>query len=69
MDYKPYSMEWNRRRYLVEAIQQYFDSDASVENVLDDIVDILQENVDHHRGRAEKFQTVLDGLKTLSNNR
>jgi hypothetical protein len=65
MDYKPYSMEWSRRRYLAEAIQQYFDTDASLDVVLDDIVSVLEENVKHHKSRAERFQEVLDGLKSL----
>jgi len=66
MDYKPYSMEWSRRRYLAEAIQQYFDADAPVDVILDDIVDVLGQNVAEHKSRAEKFQQVLDGLKSLS---
>jgi hypothetical protein len=65
MNYKPYSMEWTRRRYLAEVLQQYFDTDASVDNILDDIVNVLEENVEHHRNRAERFQEVLDGLKSL----
>ena len=65
MDYKPYSMEWSRRRYLAEAIQQYFDTDASLDVVLDDIVSVLEENVEHHKNRAERFQEVLNGLKSL----
>ena len=65
MDYKPYSMEWSRRRYLAEAIQKYFDTDASVDIILDDIVDVLGENVAYHKNRAEKFQEVIDGLKSL----
>lgn len=65
MTYKPYSMEWNRHRYLAEAIQQYFNTDASVDTILDDIVDVLEKNVEHHKIRAEKFQEVLDGLKSL----
>jgi len=65
MDYKPYSMEWSRRRYLAEAIQQYFDSDAPVNVILDDIVDVLNKNVLEHKTRAEKFQEVLEGLKSL----
>jgi hypothetical protein len=65
MEYKPYSVEWNRRRYLAEAIQQYFDTDASVDIVLDDIVSVLEENVEYHKSRAERFQEVLDGLKSL----
>lgn len=65
MKYKPYSMEWNRHRYLAEAIQQYFTTNASLDTILDDIVDVLEQNVEHHKTRAEKFQEVLDGLKSL----
>lgn len=65
MDYKPYSMEWSRRRYLAEAIQQYFDTDASVDVILDDIVDVLGQNVLEYQTRAKKFQEVLNGLKSL----
>jgi hypothetical protein len=64
-NYKPYSPEWNRRRYLAESIQSYFDSDYSLDVVLDDIVDILQDKIDYHKSSAEKFQEVLDGLKSL----
>jgi len=65
MDHKPYSMEWSRQRYLAEAIQQYFDTDASLDTILDDIVNVLEQNVEHHKSRAERFQEVLDGLKAL----
>lgn len=65
MDYKPYSIEWSRRRYLAEAIQQYFDSDAPVNVILDDIVDVLNKNALEYKTRAEKFQEVLEGLKSL----
>lgn len=65
MEYKPYSMEWSRRRYLAEAIQQYFNTDASLDTILDDIIDVLEQNVEHHKTRAEKFQDVLNGLKSL----
>jgi hypothetical protein len=64
--YKPYSVEWNRKRYLAEALQKYFDDDVSVDVILDDIVDVLSQNAEEHRSRAEKFQEVLDGLKSLS---
>ena len=64
--YKPYSLEWNRKRYLSEALQKYFDDDVSVDVILDDIVDVLSQNAEEHRSRAEKFQEVLDGLKSLS---
>jgi hypothetical protein len=65
MTYKPYSMEWSRRRYLAEAIQKYFDTDASVDVILGDIVDVLGQSAAEHKNRAEKFQEVLDGLKSL----
>lgn len=65
MDYKPYTPEWSRKRYLSEALQKYFNDGASVNVILDDIVDVLQENATEHRSRAEKFQEVLDGLKSL----
>jgi len=32
---------------------------------LDDIASVLEENVEHHKTRAERFQKVLDGLKSL----
>ena len=66
MDYKPYSPEWSRKRYLAEALQKYFDDNVSVDVILDDIVNVLDCNATDHRSRAEKFQEVLDGLKSLS---
>ncbi len=64
--YKPYSVEWSRKRYLSEALQKYFDDSVSVDVILDDIVDVLSQNAEEHRSRAEKFQEVLDGLKSVS---
>jgi hypothetical protein len=64
--YKPYSVEWNRKRYLAEALQTYFNDDVSVDVILDDIVNVLEQNAEEHRSRAEKFQDVLNGLKSLS---
>ena len=63
MDYKPYSIEWSRKRYLAEAIQQYFDSDAPVETILGDLADVLEENVEQNRNRADKFEKLLKGLQ------
>lgn len=65
-DYKPYSAEWSRKRYLSEALQTYFNDNVSVDVILDDIVDVLSENASEHKSRAEKFQEVLNGLKSLS---
>jgi hypothetical protein len=68
MDYRPYSMEWNRRRYLAEAIQQYFESGASTETIVDDIVDVLEQKALDYRSRADKFENVLNSLKLEKKN-
>ncbi len=65
MDYKPYSTEWNRKRYLAEAMQKYFDDESSVDVVVSDIVDILEDWEYRHRSLADKFQEVLSELRPL----
>lgn len=66
MEYKPYTIEWTRKRYLSEAIRKYFDDDVSVDDIVGDIVDVLYENESYYRGRADKFELVKNSL--LSNN-
>lgn len=68
MDYKPYSIEWSRRRYLAESIQKYFDDGETIDVILDDIVDILEKNINHHKHLATRYQDVLDGIKSLPYN-
>jgi len=63
MDYKPYTIEWSRKRYLSEAIQKYFDDEISPEVVLDDILDILNEFASDHKSKEKKFQYIIDNLK------
>jgi len=41
--YKPYSPEWNRKRYLKEALDQYFDDYIDVEVIYEDLMNILHE--------------------------
>ena len=41
--YKPYSPEWNRKRYLTEALDQYFNNYIEVDVIYADIMDILHE--------------------------
>jgi hypothetical protein len=43
MDYKPYSLEWNRKRYLREALDTYFNDYVDIEVIYDDLMDILHE--------------------------
>ena len=43
MDYKPYSPEWNRKRYLRESLETYFNDYVDIEVIYDDLMDILHE--------------------------
>ena len=63
MNYKPYSMEWNRKRYLSDAIKTYFNDDIEPTVIVDDILDVLSEEIDYYRGRADNLQQVMDGIK------
>ena len=42
-NYKPYSPEWHRKRYLKEALDKYFDDYVENEVIFGDITDILSE--------------------------
>ena len=63
MNYKPYSMEWNRRRYLSDAIKSYFNDEVDPNIIVDDILDVLSEEIDYYKGRADTLQQVMDGIK------
>ena len=63
MNYKPYSMEWNRRRYLSAAIKTYFNDEVEPNIIVDDILDVLSEEIDYYKGRADTLQQVMDGIK------
>ena len=63
MNYKPYSMEWNRRRYLSDAIKTYFNDEVEPNIIVDDILDVLSEEIDYYKGRADNLQQVMDGIK------
>tara|TARA_B100000900_G_scaffold412435_1_gene434216 strand:- start:335 stop:529 length:195 start_codon:yes stop_codon:yes gene_type:complete len=45
MDYKPYSPEWHRKRYLKEALDAYFDDYVEVDTIYTDIMDILNDKM------------------------
>ena len=55
MDYKPYSPEWHRRRYLKEALDKYFDDYVDTETIYADILDVLAERSDK---AYQEFQKV-----------
>ena len=63
MNCKPYSMEWNRRRYLSDAIKSYFNDEVEPNIIVDDILDVLSEEIDYYKGRADTLQQVMDGIK------
>ena len=63
MNYRPYSIEWNRKRYLSEAIKAYFNNDIEPDVIVDDILDVLSEEIDYYKGRADSLQQVMDGIK------
>ena len=63
MNYKPYSMEWNRRRYLSDAIKTYFNDEVEPNIIVDDILDVLSEEIDYYKGRADTLQQVMDGIQ------
>lgn len=41
MNYKPYSSEWHRYRYLKEALDTYLDDYVDNQTIVEDILDIL----------------------------
>ena len=41
MEYKPYSPEWHRYRYLKESIDKYLDDGIDPTTIVDDIKNIL----------------------------
>ena len=45
MDYKPYSPEWHRKRYLKEALDKYFDDYVENEVIHGDLMDILSDRM------------------------
>ena len=63
MNYKPYSMDWNRRRYLSDAIKSYFNDEDEPNIIVDDILDVLSVEIDYYKGRADTLHQVMDGIK------
>ena len=62
MNYRPYSLEWHRYRYLKEAIDKYLDDYISTEVIIADIHQVLSERSSHAREeftRIEKLEKDL----------
>tara|TARA_Y100000004_G_scaffold160130_1_gene187369 strand:- start:79 stop:276 length:198 start_codon:yes stop_codon:yes gene_type:complete len=64
MDYKPYSPEWHRKRYLKEAIDKYFDDYVDNEIIYEDIMNILGDRMSSAIDEVNKVLDLKDKLKT-----
>ncbi len=54
MDYKPYTTEWHRKRYLQEALFKYIEDDVDVEIIIKDLSDILYTDSEKKLAAFEK---------------
>lgn len=63
MNYKPYTAEWSRKRYLSEAIQKYFEDDVPANVIVTDIVDTLEEWASSYKNTADKLEEVISKIK------
>jgi len=57
MEYKPYSPEWHRLRYLKDAIDKYLDDYVDAEIILEDIQSILKYRSE---SALDEYQRVSD---------
>ena len=62
MDYRPYSPEWHRRRYLKEALDKYFDDYVDTDVIREDLLSILSERSDK---AYEEFMRINQLERTL----
>ena len=63
MNYKPYSQEWHRYRYLKEAIDKYLDDYVENDIIMGDILSIVcdrQEKAHAEYHRLEDLELKLD---------
>jgi len=63
MDYKPYSPEWTRKRYLKEALDKYLDEYVENDVILDDILDILHSRSESAYNEFTRINELEDKLK------
>ena len=64
MDYKPYSPEWHRKRYLKEALDTYFNDYVDNEVIYEDIMNILGDRMSDAVDEVNKVLDLKDRLKT-----
>ncbi len=61
--YKPYSQEWNRKRYLREALDQYFNDYIDVNVIYEDLMDILHERSESAYSEFQKTNDLESKLR------
>lgn len=64
MNYKPYSPEWHRYRYLKEAIYKYLDDYVDTDVIRNDIFNILE---DRSESAYSEFNRVTELESKLRN--
>jgi|TARA_R100001510_G_C7641880_1_gene199464 hypothetical protein len=62
MDYKPYSPQWTRKRYLKEALESYLEDGADVSTIYEDILDILNAKASSAIAEYDKIAKLTDKL-------
>jgi len=63
MEYKPYSPEWHRKRYLKEAIDKYLDDYVENSVIIEDIFSILSDRSDSAYKEFSKINELEDKLR------
>ena len=62
-DYRPYSPEWSRKRYLKEALDGYFNDYVDTEVIYTDIMDILHERSEVAYAEFQKTENLENKLR------
>lgn len=63
MQYKPYSLEWHRYRYLKEALDKYLDDYVDNDLIMNDIFDILESRSESAFGDFTKVTELVAKLR------
>jgi len=66
MDYKPYSQEWNRKRYLREALETYFNDYVEIDVIYDDLMDILQQRSEQAYAEFSRINELEARISSVS---
>jgi hypothetical protein len=64
MDYKPYTPEWHRKRYLKEALDKYLDDYIDNDIIMNDIVSILSERSEQAYQEFSKLNDLESKLQS-----